>query len=220
MNPSTTKIILCGVLEENARPFIPPEMTVELLDSDLHHTPKKLHSLLQEVIDTTAEGIKTVILGYGLCSLALVGIQARNCKLVVPKVDDCISLFLGSRETYKQQTSKEPGTYYMTKGWEEAGITPFFEYDILIERYGQERADFMMNLVFKDFRRMAYISEENSKNGHYCAYTRQLADQFGLRFEELQGSDRFFKKMIDGPWDDEFLIVKPGQEIKYSDFKK
>jgi len=55
----------------------------------------------------------------------------------VPRVDDCIAIFLGSRAAYADQCHQEPGTYYLTKGWIEVGDTPFAEHERLVERYGR-----------------------------------------------------------------------------------
>jgi hypothetical protein len=55
--------------------------------------------------------------------MAVIGLRANGCTLVVPRVDDCISIFLGSHGAYKQQAGAEPGTYYLTKGWIEVGDT-------------------------------------------------------------------------------------------------
>ena len=64
--------------------------------------------------------------GYGLCSQGVIGVRANDCTLVVPRVDDCIAIFLGSASAYKKQSRTEPGTYYLTKGWIEVGESPLF----------------------------------------------------------------------------------------------
>ena len=52
----------------------------------------------------------------------------------------------------------------------------------------------------------------------YRDYARKTAEKFNLRFEEIEGSPALVKKMVFGPWDDEFLVVEPGQTIQYTDF--
>ena len=64
---------------------------------------------LQEKIDASRKGKGTILLGYGLCSRAVVGLRSEKCSLVVPCVDDCIGIFLGSREAYLKQAKAEPG---------------------------------------------------------------------------------------------------------------
>lgn len=216
--PIHTKIIVCDVIKEEIQSLLPPEITIEVFDSDLHLVPKKLNIALQEAIDTVNEGIKIIVLGYGLCSLSIVGLKANGCTLVIPRVHDCIALFLGSADSYKQQTSKEPGTFYLTKGWIEAGITPFEDYEQLVSKYGQERADYLMKLMFKDYTRLAFIEGEESDTNNYCDFTRRTAKKFSLRYENISGSNRLFKKMLFGPWDDDFVVVQPGQTVTYMDF--
>ncbi len=119
--------------------------------------PPTLKSKLQEAIDASCEHFDTILLGYGLCSMALVGLRANQCTLVTPRVDDCIAIFLGSHQSYLEQASKAPGTYYLTKGWIEVADTPFDEYERLIAKYGKTRADRVMKTLLKNYTRLVYI---------------------------------------------------------------
>jgi hypothetical protein len=114
--------------------LLPEGVTYEVLDFGLHLTPEKLRDQLQEAIDGASAEADTIILGYGLCSMAVVSLKANGCTLVIPRVDDCIAIFLGSRAAYQKQFGQEPGTYYLTKGWVEVNDTPFAEYEQLVEK--------------------------------------------------------------------------------------
>jgi hypothetical protein len=98
--------------------------------------------------------------------------------------------------------------------------TPFAEYERLVERYGRARAERMMKLVLKNYTRLALISTGNSAQASSRAYARRMAERFGLRYEEIPGSNDLIRKMIHGPWDDDFVIARPGQRIRYTDFKR
>jgi len=213
------KIIACATIIEEMLPLLPEDVTYEVLDFGLHLTPEKLRSKLQEAIDAASAEADTIILGYGLCSMAVVGLKATECTLVVPRVDDCIAVFLGSRAAYKRQSSQEPGTYYLTKGWIEVSDTPFAEYEGLVERYGPEQADHMIKLVLKNYTRLAFIDTGHCEQERYREYARRMARQFGLRYEEIPGSTALIKKMLDGPWDNDFVIAHPGDTISYADFE-
>ena len=163
--------------------------------------------------------VDTIILGYGLCSMAVVGLKATNCTVVVPRVDDCIAIFLGSYAAYKKQAGQEPGTYYLTKGWIEVFDTPLAEYERLVERYGPEQADRMIKLMFKNYTRLAFIDTGHYEQDRYREFARHIAEHLGLRYEELSGSTALVKKMLYGPWDDDFVIARPGDTISYADFK-
>jgi len=212
------KVIACATVIEEILPLLREDVTYETLDFGLHLTPVKLRNRLQEKIDASAEA-ETIILGYGLCSMAVVGLKATECTLVVPRVDDCIAIFLGSRAAYEKQRGQEPGTYYLTKGWIEVNDTPFAEYERLVERYGVEQADRMISLVLKNYTRLAFIETGHYEQERYREYARHTARQFGLRYEEIPGSTALIKKMIYGPWDDDFVITRPGDTISYADFK-
>jgi hypothetical protein len=138
---------------------------------------------------------------------------------VVPKVDDCIAIFLGSGEAYKAQSRAEPGTYYLTKGWIEAGDSPFGEYDSLVKHHGEEKARRLMGKILKNYTRLALINTGQYELERYRDYSRHTAERFGLRYEEIPGSNALIKKMLYGPWDDEFVVARPGETISYLDFK-
>ncbi len=52
----------------------------------------------------------------------------------------------------------------------------------------------------------------------YREYTQRLAERWGLRFEGIQGSNSLAHKMLTGPWDDEFVVVPPGEIVRYEHF--
>jgi hypothetical protein len=218
MDPTRTKIITCATVIEEMIPLLPSQVRTQTLDFGLHRRPDGLRRTLQDAIDASAQAADTIILGYGLCSLAVVGLHSDSCTLVVPRVDDCIAIFLGSRAAYRQQAGQEPGTYYLTKGWIQAGDGPFEAYQQLVERYGQQRADRMIRLTLKNYTRLAFINTGQYDLERFRQYARQTSVKFGLRYEEIQGSTTLVKKMIYGPWDDEFVVVPPGREIRYQDF--
>jgi len=212
------QVLACATVIEEMLPFLPADVPHEVLDFGLHLRPEGLKKTLQERIDELSPQADVLLLGYGLCSLAVVGLQARSAHLVIPRVDDCIAIFLGSCAAYQAQARKEPGTYYLTKGWIEAGGTPFTEHERLVEKYGQARAERMTALMLKNYKRLAYIDTGQYDIERYREYARQTAANFNLRYEEIEGSPLLVEKMVAGPWDDEFVVVEPGQIVRYLDF--
>lgn len=215
-----TKVIACATVIEEMLLHLPPGMEYQVLDFGLHVNPETLRRALQEAIDVSAASAETILLGYGLCSQAVVGLRANDCTLVVPKVDDCIAIFLGSGAAYRQQARAEPGTYYLTKGWIEAGDSPFDEYDSLVACYGEKKAQWLMGKILKNYTRLALINTGQYELERYRDYSRRTSERFGLRYEEIPGSDALIRKMLYGPWDDEFIVVRPGETISYLDFKR
>lgn len=219
MDPKRTKVIACATVLEELRPFMPAGMEYELLDFGLHLNPNNLRKRLQEAVNASCCFNDTLLLGYGLCSLAVVGLESRDCTLVVPRVDDCIAIFLGSPQAYRTQAKKEPGTYYLTKGWIEVADTPFDEYERMVAQYGEKRAGQLMRTMLKNYTRLAYIDTGRDDQERYVEHARKTAEKFNLKFEILPGSNELILKMLTGPWDQDFLVVPPGNKISYLDFK-
>lgn len=213
-----TMLLACATVIEEMVPHLPPDISYQVLDFGLHVDPEALKRTLQETIDAVPPTIETVLLGYGLCSMAVVGLSSDRCRLVVPRVDDCIAIFLGSSEAYQAQRDAAPGTYYVTKGWIEAGDLPFAEYDRLVAAYGEEKAGWLMDQLLKNYTRLALINTGQYALDRYRDYCRRTAARFDLRFEEIPGADTLVRKMLHGPWDDAFVVAPPGHVITFLDF--
>ncbi len=218
MDFSRIKVIACATVVEEMLPLLPPGMQVESLEFGLHLRPERLRTRLQRAVDESAGLADTILLGYGMCSHAVIGLRSEACTLVVPRADDCIALFLGSRERYLREARREPGTYYLTKGWIEAGGTPFSEHAALAARYGEARARRMTRLALKNYTRLVFIQTGDRPSGPHRDYARSAGEEFGLRYEEIRGAPALLNKMIHGPWDDEIIVVRPGRAICYADF--
>jgi len=219
--PASRHVLACATVMEEMLPLLPEGVSYQVLDFGLHINPANLKRALQDAIDAaagTASAASTIILGYGLCSMAVIGLKANGCTLVVPRVDDCIAIFLGSGRAYKQQSRAEPGTYYLTKGWLEVGDTPFDDYDRLADRYGPEKAEWVIREMIKHYTRLALIDTGRDGLERYRDYSRNLAERWSLRFEEIPGSNALVRQMLFGPWDDDFVVVPPGETIRYEHF--
>jgi hypothetical protein len=208
----------CATVIEEMLPLIPAGMQHRIFDFGLHTHPDRLRSILQAAVDEAGSNFDTILLGYGLCSRALLGLRASSCRLVAPRVDDCIAIFLGSASEYRLQCNHEPGTYYLTKGWIEVGDTPFSDFDRLVSKYGRQRAGEIFNLMLGRYKRLALINTGHADLEKYRQYSRDMADKFGLQFEEIQGSTVLIRKLLYGPWDEDFVVVEPGGEFSMQAF--
>ena len=215
-------VIACATVIEEMLPLMPEGMEHRALEFGLHVYPDKLRTTVQANIDEVVGAHPgeelAVLLGYGLCSQALVGVQARGCTLVLPQVDDCIAIFLGSRAAYQKQAGAEPGTYYLTKGWIEVGETPFSEYQRTVERFGKARAERLFKIMLANYKRLAMINTGSYDIDRYREYAEQTALRFNLRYEEIDGSDMMVRKLLFGPWDAEFVLLGPGERVTLAHF--
>ena len=45
-----------------------------------------------------------------------------------------------------------------------------------------------------------------------------VADYFGLTYEEIPGSRKFLERFVRGEWEKDFVIVQPGEMVRYEMF--
>ncbi len=218
---SRTHIITCATLEGELNRFVSPgDASCHCLPFGLHNTPQKLRAKLQEAIDAAPDDADTILLAYGMCGHGAVGLHSDRCRLVIPKVDDCIAISLGSREEHLRQSAHAPGTFYLTKGWIAAGDDPYTEYLKAAERYGHEKAYRIEKLIIANYTRLAFINTGGTDEelAEARAYARHVADFFGLAFEEIEGSDVYLRKLVEGGWGGDFVLVEPGETVEASHF--
>jgi hypothetical protein len=218
MNKLRTKIIACQTIGEELKTLLPDGLDMEMLEYGLHNTPRMLHTQLQAAIDQTSPDYGTILIGYGMCANAIVGIETREFQLVIPKADDCITIYLGSKAEYLRQHAQAPGTFYLTRGWIEFGEDPYTEYCAMREKYGHEKAYKITKRYIINYTRLALIDSGNYDSEAYRKYAKMVADHFDLTYEEIPGSRDLLERFVRGEWEKDFVVVPPRGVVKYEMF--
>jgi hypothetical protein len=219
--------IACKVFELLLEQYLPEEYAgkITFLDYGLHEAPRNLKKALQEQIDQI-EQPSLIVLGYGLCGNGLDGIKAGVHTLLVPRTDDCIGILYGSYATYREQFEATPGTYYLSKGWLESGSNPLDEYQKYVEKYGQNQADWIVDQLYQNYVRLAFVAHQQADLEKYRPKALEVAkfcQRWGMRYEEILGSDEFARKLVEVAFDlekadGEFVVVSPNGTLEQSQF--
>ncbi len=212
----------------------PHLITVELFRQGLHDAPKRLRETLQAAVDQHSDdNYDALLLAYGLCGRATVGLTARQIPLVIPRAHDCITLYLGSRERYQAEFDAHPGTYWYSHDYLERrepgastalGVTELDASEALyqeyVEKYGKDNADYLINVMGewrKHYDRAAFIDMGHPGGETFEDFSREQAETNGWQFQKLQGDGYLINALLYGAWsEDDFLVVPPGHAIHQS----
>jgi len=211
-------LVACQVMEPELERLRQdrPQVEVKYLEQSLHRVPQKMSARVQAVVDEAADRAGRIVLGYGLCSNGIVGVQARRQELIIPRCHDCISFFLGSPEAYRRESDAHPGTYYLTPGWIAERKDPLgIIADDYVQRVGREMGEWAMREELKHYTRIVLIDTGVAEIEPLRARARENARFFGMRYEEIQGAGlEYFVKLMEGPYAaSEFLRLAPGEAV-------
>jgi hypothetical protein len=222
-------VLSCQVLQDLLTRLLPEGLVrdVVIMDYGLHRVPRKMTATLQEAIDRIEEP-SLVVLGYGLCGNGLRGLRAGKHTLLVPRVDDCIALLLGSHRAYLSEFAAAPGTYWLSKGWLESGSHPLKEYQEYEPRYGPQEAMWIMDQQYQHYERLILVAHSQTDLNAYRPQAREVArfcERWGMRYEERLGSDRYVRRLVEvaaalDKSDGDFLVIPPGGEIRQEQFMR
>lgn len=181
------------------------------IDSGLHMHPELLRKRLQEELDHISN-VDQVLLAFGLCGNSLIGITAPSYSIIFPNVDDCITLLLGSCQKRKK-ISHEMGTYFLTKGWLNYEINIWVEYQDAIKRYGKTKADRIFKIMLQHYKRLGIVETGAYDLDKFLEKTRLIAGDLKLEHQVIPGDLSYLKKLLTGPWDEDFVVIKPKEMI-------
>ena len=99
----------------------------------------------------------------------------------------------------------------------ESGASAGFERCIV--RYGQKRAEHVMKLMLENYKRVVLIDTGAYNLDDCLDRSCDFACMLGLQHQVVPGSLELLKKLFTGPWDDEFLVVPPGEALTFDHFR-
>lgn len=216
-----TAIIACAMLEDELS-FVLEETSctysVSFLPRALHNTPHELNRRLSDTLAALSDTITTVLLAYGYCGGSLEGIESGHRTLIFPLTPDCIGLWLNSRNN---KSERRADTLYFTPDWT---IDPLFighEYDAFEQKHGKKMAKKIFDSYLKSYKQVSFLDTGASSQDKKEATLDTLettAKKLDLNLDCSIGSIRLLRKLITGPWDDEFFVVKSGEKVTLNAF--
>ena len=215
-----TVMITCRTLETEVRRamnntgrFLP----VTYLESGLHARPKMLTDALTKLFkDVRAE---RVLLCIGQCGNALMGLTAGDFEMISPKVDDCLSLLIGS--TRKKTTiSFKDRAFFLTSGWLKGESTIMSEFKRLCDEYDSELALEIIGDMYANYRTIGLVDTGTAPMDELFEKTEELTGLLGFERKVYPGTTDYIEQLLTGPWNtDRFVIKKPFETITTEDYE-
>lgn len=186
------------------------------IESGLHNYPLKLKMRLQEEIDKIVSDIpqvKNIVLLFGYCGNSIDGLCSSQAQLVVPEVEDCISLLLGGNDTRLQLNSRAHA-YFFTDGWLRYENNIYFEYQHCLKKYGLEKTKRIFKAMLKNYDLLYFIDTGTYDVPKTMEKTLEMAERLNLNQDIIPGTLEIIAKGVLGQWDHGFLKVPPGKPVK------
>jgi len=186
-------IIACEIFKNIIEPNVKPDDQLHYLPIDEHLQPEVLRSKIQLLIDQS--NTDEIIMLYGICGNATVGLQSGKHQLRLLRVHDCTAVLLGSNqrfmelfgenlsqgwtcETYYHSSKSSKGSLFSQKN---GLLSTLFDY---IETYGEDNGNYLWELLKGD-------------NSVYYITFKHANDQTVID-EINEKKTKFITKILDG----------------------
>ena len=222
------KLICCDVFARLAyltAAKSPHVVDLEFLPMLAHNEPDRLRQDLQAAIDNIdkSAGYDKIILAYGLCGNAVVGLKSP-IPLIIPRMHDCSAMFLGSREKFMQIFGHRLSTRWRSCGYmERCPVEIYKDYKLhpdyirMVEEYGEDNAEYIWETMNPPVEtdQTVYIELEGFEYGDMRQrYIEQMAIE-DCEVEIVIGDTKWFVLLVNGPWDKkDFFELTPGNTIE------
>ncbi len=215
------KVIACEVMQAEIEKLMPiPERDFEFVSMDFHLYPQKLKVELQRLIDAS-QNYQKIILAFGLCGGAANGLISKTSELIIPRVHDCISIFMCSDTCRACDFKSEIGTFYLSNGWMITEKSILADYRRIYDRLGEKKAKRMLEKMYDGYKKVLFIETSAEPKDEVIEQSREIAKLFEAEYKTVKGEIGFIEKIITGPWDeDNFITLLPRQEIREAYFSK
>jgi len=219
-----TVFIGCRTIEDEINAVVrvlPTCSSIFWIESGLHNYPLKLKDRIQEEIDKiteTVSNVENIVLLFGYCGNCIDGLCSPKAQLVVPKVEDCISLLIGGDQSRLDLSSKTHA-YYLTEGWLRYENNIYYEYDQCIKKYGPVKAKRIFNVMLKNYSALNFIDTGTYDIKKTMDITADLAQSLNLEQKTVPGTLCLIAKALNGEWDEGFLKVPAGVAVKLNNFE-
>lgn len=216
---SKTIVIACDSLREYveaAQKRAHTDYPVLFMDKKYHRDPAEMREHLIKTLRDLPESVETVLAAMGFCGGSWDGVETP-CRLVLPRIDDCVSLLLQTGDRPVSDLKSAKHLYVRARDPADESFKSIFEKltadkdEETKRRYHEDWKSYydcisIMDTGLNDCLRPGYLEA-----------VKRDADWLDAGVEFVKGGTYLIEKLLRGEWDKQFLVLEPGSRVKKSE---
>lgn len=228
-------VISCGMLSNELKKAYQKcfsDCKILWMKRALHNHPKSLKDTLQSFIDENQD-CDDILLTYGLCGNGTLGIHSQHTRLVIPKFHDCIHQLIQSvdnntadiDEPWKMnelgkinQKQVLPGQLYLTRSWTLDQEAIYQQSKAVLNTYGKSHGQDILDEIYEGYTDINVINTDSYEIAPVMEYAKNAAAMNHLKVNQINGSTLILEKLLCGDWDQNFIVLEPGEELQLNHF--
>lgn len=209
-------ILACSSLTdyvEAAQQKVGSSFPVTYLSRVYHRDPKEMRQHILEALQTLKEQADVVLVAMGFCGGSWENVEVP-CTLVIPRIDDCVSLLLQNGDEPVCNLKEQGHLYVREKDPRRESFHAIFDkltQDIDEETRKRYHQDWMKLYTHIDIMDTGL---NNCRRAEYQAIVQRDADWLGAKLSYVQGGTHLLEKLFSGNWDEQFLVLEPGRKTE------
>lgn len=189
------------------------EYDIRWLESGLHNFPDLLRQKLLEQLDALQD-CDRALMAFGSCGNSVIGLKTGDFELIIPRVDDCISMLIGSPKE-RIRLGENGGIYFLTPGWLRGERNLWVEYEYAIEKYGESTGELIMASMLAHYTHLGLLDTKSYNIDDTLPEVDRMAERLKLQKKIIPASVDYLCELLKGPWPEEkFITVPPSSSLE------
>ncbi|MCD7883827.1 MAG: DUF1638 domain-containing protein [Lachnospiraceae bacterium] len=182
---------------------------VHELEKSSHNFPDRLRNQLQAEIDALQD-YDRILMSFGICGNAACGLTSSHAELVIPKVDDCVSLLMGGVKPRLESLNGKFGIF-LTAGWLRYEENIWDEICRTKQRYSEKRAAKILERMFGEMTYLTVLDTGAYDLAEVLKKAEKIAEALHLELRIIKGNLSLLSGLLKGSWDtDRYAVFPPG----------
>lgn len=215
-------ILACSSLTEyieEAKAKTGKDIPVKYVNRLYHRDPNEMRTHLKESLEEIGSEYDTVLVAMGFCGGSWDSLGGDKT-IVIPKVDDCVSLLLQMGNEVKFNLKEEGHLYVRARNPKTESFKGIFERltkdtdKKTVAKYYEDWKAIYSNLDIMD------TGINGCREEAYYNTVKEDADWLDAEVSYVESGTHLLEKLVTGQWDEQFLVLKPFEKASEEKMRK